>query len=104
MVTPAVPDNQCTPAGATVPTANVTVTQKTLDYSHLVFSPEIVLQGGRLDRSSVIITSGGGSVQDKTFSGYIRFRKPDTPGTTVIGFDYTISGTTYHGTLTVNYS
>lgn len=103
VVTPAVPDYQCTPSGATQPAADVTVSQNEPIGSHLVLSEAITNQGGKLVRDSVTITSGGGEVIGSTFTGYIRFQKPEGTGTSVIAFDYTVAGTVFQGTLTVNY-
>lgn len=103
VVNPAVPDHQCTPSGATQPAATITVTQAEPVASHLVLSEAITNQGGQLARDSVTITSGGGEVVGSTFTGYIRFERPEGAGTTVIAFDYTVAGTVFQGTLTVNY-
>ena len=111
VVTPALPDNQCTPAGAVVPTADVTVAQTSNVSQHKVLSDEILSLGGALVPGSAVITSGAGTIQGAVTTDSIRFRKPNPPGgggsgsgTTVITFDYTVAGTTYQGTLTVNYS
>lgn len=111
VVTPAVPDNQCTPGGAAAPTADVTVSQTANVSLHKVLSDEIISQGGALVPGSAVIASGAGTIQGAPSADSIRFRKPNPPGgggsgsgTTVITFNFTIAGTTYPGTLTVNYS
>ena len=104
LVSPAVPDYQCTPSSATTPAANVVVTQTEPEAPHLVLSPAITNKGGQLVRDSVTITSGGGEVVGSTFAGYSRFREPEGVGTTVLTFDYVVAGTVLPGTLTVHYS
>ena len=102
VVTPAVPDNQCTPGGAAAPTADVTVSQTANVSLHKVLSDEIISQGGALVPGSAVIASGAGTIQGAPTADSIRFRKPNPPGgggsgsgTTVITFNFTIAGTTY---------
>ncbi|MDQ1248370.1 MAG: hypothetical protein QG597_2742 [Actinomycetota bacterium] len=104
VLTPAVPDSECSPTGTLGPTVASTGSMHlNATYSFFAIPQDLLDSGAVMIRESVRVQSGGGTVVGRTFTGAIRVVSPGTAGSTVITFDYTLEGRTYSGSLTVTY-